>query len=61
MNFDMTTLNQRIETKQNYFTQIVTALLFILKLAIFMKTLLTTLKDGLIHLTMKKMIKGRFQ
>ena len=39
MNFGMTTLNQRIETKQNYFTQILTALLFILKLAIFMKTL----------------------
>ena len=39
MNFGMTTLNQRIETKQNYFTQILTALLFILKLALFMKTL----------------------
>ena len=53
MNFDMITLNQSTKTKQNYVTWILTALLFILKLKIFMKTLLVMLEDGLIHLTMK--------
>ena len=43
------TLKESTKTKQNYDTQILTALLFILKLKIFMKTLLATLKDGLTH------------
>ena len=38
-----------------------TALLFILKLKIFIKTLLMMLKNGLTHITMMKMIKDRFQ
>ena len=54
------TLNQSIKTEQNYVTWILTALLFILKLKIFMKTLLVMLKDGLIHLTMMRMMKDRF-
>ena len=57
----MITLNQNIKTKQNYVKQILTTLLFILKLEIFMKTFLMMLKDGLIHLTMMKVIKDRFQ
>ena len=43
------TLKQSTKTKQIYDTQVLTALLFILKLKIFMKTLLATLKDGLTH------------
>ena len=61
MNFDMTTLNQSTKIMQNYVTWILTALLFILKLKIFMKALLVMLEDDLIHLTMKKMLKYRFQ
>ena len=38
MNFGMITLNQSTTTKQNYATWILTALLFILKPKIFMKT-----------------------
>ena len=37
MNFGMITLNQNIETEQNNVKWILTALLFILKLKIFMK------------------------
>ena len=37
--FGIITLNQSTKTKQNYVTWILTALLFILKLKIFMKTL----------------------
>ena len=40
---------------------ILTALLFILNLKIFTKTLLMMLKNGVAHLTMMKMIKNRFQ
>ena len=40
---------------------ILTALLFILKLKIFAKTLLVMLKNGLTHLIMMKMIKDCFQ
>ena len=61
MNFGMVTLNRNVKTKQNYVTQIQTALLFMLKLKIFKKTLLMMLKKGLTHLTMIKVIKGRFQ
>ena len=42
--FGMITLNQNIKTEQNCVTRILTALLFILKLKIFIKTLLMTLK-----------------
>ena len=61
INFNIITLNQNIKTKQNYVTWILTALLFILKLNIFTKTLLMMLKNGLIHLTMMKMIEDRSQ
>ena len=46
----MISLNRNIKTKQNYVTRILTALLFILKLKIFTKTLLMMLKNGLAHL-----------
>ena len=39
MNFGMITLNQNNKTMQNYISWILTALLFILKLNIFMKIL----------------------
>ena len=45
MNFGMITLNRNIKTMQNYVTQILTALLFILKLKIFIKTLLMMLRN----------------
>ena len=53
--------NQRMKIKQNYVTLILTVVLFILKLKIFTKTLLVMLNDGLIHLTMIKIIKDHFQ
>ena len=53
--------NQRMKIKQNYVTLILTVVLFILKLKIFTKTLLVMLNDGLIHLTMTKIIKDHFQ
>ena len=58
--FGMFTLNQNIKTEQNYVTWILAALLFILKLKIFMKTLLMTLKNGLTHHTTAKMIIDHF-
>ena len=54
-------LNQSMEIKHNYNTLILTVLLFILKLYIFTNTSVMMLKDGLIHLTMMKTIKDRFQ
>ena len=54
--FGMITLNQNIKTKQNYFTRILTALSFILKPTIFMKTFLIMSKNGLIHQTTAKII-----
>ena len=60
MNCDMITLNQNIKTEQGYVTWILTALLFILKLKTFMKTLLTTLKNGLTHQTTAKMMIDYF-
>ena len=57
MNFGMITLKQSTKTKQNYAMWIQTALLFILELKIFMKTLLMMLKNGLTHQTTVKMIK----
>ena len=54
MNFDMIILNKSIERMQNYVTWILTALLFILKLKIFMKMLQMMMKkDYLIHQVMK--------
>ena len=47
--------------EQKYVTQILIALYSKLKLKISLKTLLMMLKDGLIHLTMIKMIKDLFQ
>ena len=41
-------------TEQNYVTGILIALVFILKLKLFMKTFQMMLKDGLIHLTIMK-------
>ena len=61
MNFDMTMLKRNMETEQKYVTQILIALYPKLKLKISLKTLLMMLKDGLIHLTMIKMIKDLFQ
>ena len=59
--FGMIILNQSMVIEQNYVTQILTVLFVILKLKIFTKTLLMMLKDGLIHLTMMKMMKDHFQ
>ena len=53
----MITLNQSTKTKQNYAIWIQTDLLFILKLKIFMKTLLMMLKNGLTHQTTVKLIR----
>ena len=54
MNFGMIILNKSIERMQNYVTWILTALLFILKLKIFMKMLQMMMKkDYLIHKVMK--------
>ena len=44
MSFGMITLNQNIKTKQNYVTWILTALLFILKLKIFLKNIADDVK-----------------
>ena len=46
---------------ENFVTQMLTALLFILKLNIFLKIFLMMLRDGMICLTMIKMIKDLFQ
>ena len=64
MNFGMITLNQSIngvalnggalKTEQNYVTWILTALLFILKLKIFIEKLIMMLKNGFTHLIMMK-------
>ena len=57
----MITLNQNMKTEQNYVTWILTALLFKLKLKIFIKTLLMILENCLTHLTIMEMIRDRFQ
>ena len=57
----MIKLNQSMETEQNYVIRIAKALLFILKLKIFTKTLLMLLGNGLTHLTMMKTMKDLFQ
>ena len=60
MNFGMIIFNQSMEAEQNYAMQILTALLFTLKPKIFLKIFLLMLKDGLIDVTMMKMIKDLF-
>ena len=47
--------------RANYVILILTVLLFIVKLKIFLKTLLMMLKDGLIDPTMMRMMKDHFQ
>ena len=65
MNIHLRILEWLYQTKiwreQNYVTLILTVLSFILKLNIFAKTLLMMLKDGLIYLTMMRMMKDCFQ
>ena len=61
MNFGIIShYNQSMETEQNYAMQTLIALLSTLKPKIFLKIFLLMLKDGLIHLTMIKMIKDLF-
>ena len=60
MNFGIVTLNQSMEIEQSCVTWILIALLFLLKLKIFIKILHVMLKDGLILLTIVKMIKELF-
>ena len=58
----MITLSQRIEIEQNYVILILIALLFILKLKIFLKIFLIMLRYGMLRLIkMMKMIKDLFQ
>ena len=58
----MITLSQRIEIEQNYVIPILIALLFILKLKIFLKIFLMILRHGMLRLIkMMKMIKDLFQ
>ena len=53
MKFGMILLKQSIKSMQNYAIWILTALLFILKLNIFMIILLMMLKNDLTHQIMK--------
>ena len=53
MNFDIIILNQNIKTMQEYVMWILTALLFILKLNIFIWILQMMLKKDMIHRIMK--------
>ena len=59
--YGMITLSLNMVIKQDYVIWIQTAFLYILKQKIFTKILHEMLKDGLIHLTMMKMIKDHFQ
>ena len=61
MNFGMTILDQSRETKQNHTIQTLIVLSLTLKPKIFLKIFLMMLRDGLIRLTMIKMIKDFFQ
>ena len=47
--------------RANCVTQILIALLFTMQIKIFLKIFLMMLRDGLIHLTVMKMIKDLFQ
>ena len=53
MNFGKIILNQNIKAMQNYVIRILTALLFILKLKIFVKILLMMLKNDMIDQIIK--------
>ena len=55
------TLYQSMETRQNYAIQILIVLLLTLKPKTFVKTFPMMLRDGLICLTMIKMIKDLFK
>ena len=59
--FGMIMLNQSKKAKENYTTWILIVLLLIFLLKTFLKILTMMLKDGLIHLTMMKMIKDHFK
>ena len=61
MNFGMSILDQSMETRQDDALQILIVLLLTLKPNIFLKIFPMMLRDGLIHLTMIKMIKDLFQ
>ena len=50
-----------MEKKQDYATWILIALLFILKLKIFIKTLLMMLMKSLININIMEKMKGHFQ
>ena len=54
------TLMHESWTEQNYVTWILTALLFMIKLKIFIKMLLMMFKTGLIHQITAKMIIDHF-
>ena len=54
-------LTQSRKTKQNFVIRILIVLLLTLKPNIFLKIFPMMLRDGLIHLTLMKMIKDRFQ
>ena len=54
-------LNQSTMTKQNYTTWTMIVLLLIFLLKTFLRILAMILKDGLIHLTMIRMIKNHFK
>ena len=54
-------IKPKYQDRASYIKWILTALLFILKLKIFMKILMMTLGNGLTHPTMMNMIKDRFQ
>ena len=56
-----TKVNQSTKRKQNYSTQILITLLSIFLLKTFLRILIMMLKDGLIHLTMIRMIKDHFK
>ena len=54
-------INLKYQNQVKFVTQILAALLVILKLKIFTETLVMMLKNGLTHLTMMKVIKDRLQ
>ena len=61
MKFGMTILYQSMETRQNSALILLLVLLLTLKPKNFLKIFPMMLRDGLIHLTMIRMIKEFFQ
>ena len=59
--FGMITLDQSTKTKQSYVIWILIVLFLIFLLKTFLKIFPVMLRDGLIHLTMIKMIKDHFK